>query len=145
MQRIELEVQVNAPAAVVWNEITNWAAQSDWMLGTKVSGTGAEVGGRIEAFTGIGKIGFLDTMEITLWQPPHRCDVLHTGKVVKGTGTFEVKEVNANASVFIWSEDLEIPLGLIGLLGFKLVKPFFAAGVQRSLNKFADLVNAKSK
>lgn len=145
MEHIELQVPVAAPAQLVWDEITNWVKQSEWMLGTKVTGTGNSIGGKIEAFTGIGKLGFLDTMEITLWEPPTRCDVLHTGKVVKGTGSFQVKAVSDNQSIFIWIEDLKIPLGLVGLIGFKLLRPFFVAGVHASLKKFAKSVIEKSK
>lgn len=145
MEHLELEVLVNAPAQVVWDEITNWAGQSQWMLGTKVSGTGDAVGGKIEAFTGIGPIGFLDTMEITRWDPPLRCDVLHTGRVVKGTGSFQVEVLTSTTSKFIWIEDLDLPLGIVGKIGFKFVKPFFVFGVQKSLNKFANSVHMKLK
>jgi uncharacterized protein YndB with AHSA1/START domain len=143
MEHIELEVLVQAPALQVWNAITNWQAQSDWMLGTKVwpvNGDGTGVGGQIEAFTGIWRIGFLDTMEITAWNPPTKCDVLHTGRVVRGTGTFEVVATSDSTSKFIWSEDLDLPLGVIGKVGFTIVKPGFVYGVRRSLEKFADLV-----
>ena len=143
MEHIELEVLVQAPALQVWNAITNWQAQSDWMLGTKVwpvNGDGTGVGGQIEAFTGIWRIGFLDTMEITAWNPPTKCDVLHTGRVVRGTGTFEVVATSDSTSKFIWSEDLDLPLGVIGKVGFTIVKPGFIYGVRRSLEKFADLV-----
>ena len=143
MEHIELEVLVQAPALQVWNAITNWQAQSDWMLGTKVwpvNGDGTGVGGQIEAFTGIWRIGFLDTMEITAWNPPTKCDVLHTGRVVRGTGTFEVVATSDSTSKFIWSEDLDLPLGVIGKVGFTIVKPGFIYGVRKSLEKFADLV-----
>lgn len=140
MQHIELTVNVAAPAELVWNRITDWPSQSQWMLGTKVTGTAKNVGEKIEAFTGIGPIGFLDTMTITAWQPPFRCDVLHTGKVVKGTGSFQVEKIDHMFSRFIWIEDLEIPLGFIGLIGFKILRPFFVAGVRKSLNKFAESV-----
>ena len=143
MEHIELEVLVQAPALQVWNAITNWQAQSDWMLGTKVwpvNGDGTGVGGQIEAFTGIWRIGFLDTMEITAWNPPTKCDVLHTGRVVRGTGTFEVVATSDSTSKFIWSENLDLPLGVIGKVGFTIVKPGFIYGVRRSLEKFADLV-----
>ena len=143
MEHIELEVLVQAPAINVWNAITNWQAQSNWMLGTKVwpvNGDGTGVGGQIEAFTGIWRIGFLDTMEITSWDPPTKCDVLHTGRVVRGTGTFEVIATSESTSKFIWSEDLDLPLGLLGKIGFTLVKPGFVYGVRKSLEKFADRV-----
>ena len=143
MEHIELEVAIQAPAQKVWDAITNWQAQSDWMLGTKVwpvEGDGAGVGGKIEAFTGIWRIGFLDTMEITGWEPPKRCDVNHTGRVVGGTGTVEVVSTGDSTSKFIWSEDLDLPLGIFGKVGFFFVKPGFVFGVRKSLEKFAKQV-----
>ena len=144
MEHIQLTVRVNASAQVVWEQITNWASQSDWMLGTKVTGEGNSVGGKIAAFTGIGPIGFLDTMEITRWEPPFRCDVLHTGRVVRGTGSFQVESIDLQTSNFIWIEDLDLPLGVIGLVGFKILRPFFVFGVQKSLEKFAKIASTNS-
>ena len=143
MVYLELAVDIQASASAVWQGITNWPAQGQWMMATSVhslDGDGHQVGARLEAFTGIGKLGFLDTMTITAWDPPNRCDVVHTGSVVKGTGSFEVAVIHEQASRFIWSEELEIPLGVIGKIGFFFVKPLFLFGIRRSLAKFAHLV-----
>jgi hypothetical protein len=83
-------------------------------------------------------------MEITLWEPPRRCHVLHTGRLVKGTGAFEVESRGPQRSTFVWREDLELPLGLLGRLGWPLVKPFFAYGVKLSLKRFARWVERGS-
>ena len=45
-------------------------------------------------------------------------------------------------SRFVWREELDLPLGRLGRAGFALVGPVFAAGVQRSLARFAELVEA---
>ena len=45
------------------------------MLGTRVEvtkGDGASVGSELSAFTGLGPVGFLDTMTITRWDAPYR-------------------------------------------------------------------------
>ena len=140
-----LTVDVDAPVEQTWAGAVDWAGQGEWMLGTTVRPTRADgqgVGGAIEAFTGIGPLGFLDTMDITLWEPPHRCHVLHTGRLVKGTGAFEVEALSGGRSRFVWREDLELPLGALGRLGWPLVKPFFAFGVRLSLRRFARWVEA---
>ena len=139
-----LTVDVDAPVEQTWAGATDWAGQGQWMLGTPVRPTrqdGQGVGGAIEAFTGVGPLGFLDTMDITLGEPPHRCHVLHTGRLVRGTGAFEVEPRGAG-SRFVWREDLELPLGVLGRLGWPLVKPLFAFPVQLSLKKFARWVEA---
>lgn len=140
MVALALFVDVAAPAEDTWRAAVDWASQGDWMLGTTVTPThqnGEGVGGRLEAFSGIGPVGFLDTMEITLWQPPRACHVLHTGRVVRGTGAFEVEPRGNNASRFHWREDLDLPLGVLGRIGWVLVKPLFAYGVKLSLRRFA--------
>ncbi len=136
---------ISAPAQAVFDAITDWPAQGQWMLGTRVeirSGTGAEVGSQLAAWTGLGPAGFWDTMTITAWDAPHVVDVLHTGSVVKGTGTMAVRATSPTTSTFVWSEDLDIPLGVIGALGWPLVRPGFLAGVKASLRRFAALVES---
>jgi hypothetical protein len=140
-----LTVDVDAPVEQTWAGATDWAGQGTWMLGTTVRPTaqgGQGVGGRIEAFTGLGRLGFLDLMEITAWDPPRRCHVLHLGRVVRGTGAFEVEPRGQGRSRFVWREDLDLPLGVLGRLGWPVVRPLFAWGVRLSLRRFARWVEA---
>lgn len=140
MRHLELVVKVDAPAQFVWDAITDWPRQGEWMLGTRVEQTSPghnAVGTTIAAFTGIGPIGFLDTMTVTNWVPPQVCDVVHTGRVVRGTGRFEVRSTGEQSADFIWVEDLELPLGRLGEFGFAFVQPLFLAGIRSSLKKFA--------
>ena len=37
----------------------------------------------------------------------------------------------------MWSEQLDLPLGALGRLGWPLVRPAFVAGVRMSLKRFA--------
>ncbi len=82
-------------------------------------------------------------MVITLWEPPRRCEVLHTGRVVQGTGVFEVLELPGDRARLVWSEQLVLPLGVVGRLGFPVVAPAFKAGVAASLKKLARAVEAE--
>lgn len=137
---ISVDVCVDAPVEAVWDAVTDWSRQSDWMLGTRVWATdrdGVGVGGGVAAFTGVGRLGFLDTMVVTRWEPPYRCDVRHTGQVVRGTGTFEVFALPSDRSRFVWSEQLEVPLGRLGRIGWLALRPVFAQAVRRSLDKLA--------
>jgi hypothetical protein len=114
------------------------------MLGTTVRATsqnGEGVGAELEAITGRKPFAFIDTMTITAWEPPRVCDVVHTGRVVRGTGRFWVEDRGGGTSRFYWREDLDLPLGLLGWIGWVLVAPLFRAGVQLSLNRFARWVS----
>lgn len=141
---LSVSVPVSAPVQEVWDATTDWERQSAWMLGTRVRGTvhgGQGVGGGIEARTGVGPIGFLDTMVITAWEPPHRCLVEHTGRLLKGSGAFEVADTGSGVSTLTWTEDIELPLGVLGRLGWPLVRPIVRLGIAHSLNKLAAAVS----
>lgn len=146
MAELRVPVEVAAPPAAVWAALVDWDSQGEWMLGTRVRGTvqnGQGVGGGIEGWTGIGRLGFLDTMVITVWEPGVRCVVRHTGRVVRGSGAFEIEDLGDGRSRFVWSEYLDLPLGRLGRLGWPLVRPVFRAGVRHSLRRFARLVASR--
>jgi Polyketide cyclase / dehydrase and lipid transport len=104
---ITARVLLRAEPARVWRAAMDWPGQGDWMLATRVRG-GQGVGAEVVARTGVGPVGVTDTMVITQWDPPRRCIVRHTGRVLRGTGVFEVVPRGA-ASEFAWTERLQVP------------------------------------
>jgi hypothetical protein len=129
---------VAVPADLAWRALTDWERQGEWMPATRVrSNEGDRVGGQIEAWTGIGPFGFLDTMTITAWDPPCRCEVLHTGRLVRGSGVFAVEPVAANRCRVVWEEHLDLPLGTVGRVGWLLVHPLARGGLAFALRRFA--------
>lgn len=145
MPEVTETVDVEAPPAQVWAALVDWERQGEWMLLTDVAtedGDGQGVGGRLAARTGVPlpggrRLGVLDRMLITRWDAPHRVDVRHLGRVIRGTGTFEVRPRGESASTFVWSEQLDLPLGRLGELGWPLVRPAMVVGVRLSLKRFA--------
>lgn len=134
-------VDVNAPPETVFAAATDWDCQGEWILGTTVRvrhGDGRSVGSEVEAVTGIRGIGVIDRMQITVWDPPARCEMRHLGRVVRGTGIFAVQPRGSGSATFEWTEQLELPLGALGRLGWPLVRPIFGRGLQCSLDRFAD-------
>lgn len=140
---LEYSLHIDAPGQKVWDALTDWDRQSAWMLGTRVRGTangGRGVGGGVEAWTGIGPIGFLDTMVITAWQPPNRCEVDHTGRLIRGTGAFLVDPAQSGGSVLTWIESVTVPGGALGRLGWLVVRPAVRYGLRLSLRRLAAVV-----
>jgi hypothetical protein len=128
---IAMSLIINAPIEKVWASVADWEAQGDWMLQTKVEVTSQireGVGTAIAAFTGMGKIGIMDHMQVTTWQPPNICDVVHTGSIIKGTGRFELISLDQGSTRFDWSEEILAPRAL-----FLLIAPGLYAGVRISL------------
>ena len=139
--RISLTLPCNQVRA--WQAIADWEGQGNWMLQSRVWVTSQireGIGTKIAAFTGpfyksypkFSNFGLLDTMVVTNWQPPYRCDVMHTGKILKGTGTFELIEISATATRFNWSEDIEC-----SRLQFLAIYPFLWIGVRISLARLS--------
>ena len=137
-----MRADVEAPAQETWDALTNWSLHDKWMLLTRATGGHGE-GASIEAFSGIGRFGIVDTMTIVVWEPPQRCVVRHTGRVVRGSGAFEVRDLGAARSRIIWSEWLDLPFGRLGRLGWPLVRPLVRAGVSFSLRRLARYVEAR--
>lgn len=142
---LAITVHCAAPIEKVWAEIENWSGQGTWMLSTTVWLTSDQrtgVGTTIAAFTGpfhkrypaFSTFGLLDTMKVTVWEPPTRCEVVHTGAPLKGTGIFLLEAESSNSCLFHWSETIEIHRAL-----FLLGAPFIWLGVKISLWRFSRL------
>ena len=126
-----MSLVIAAPIKKVWASLADWESQGDWMLQTTVDVTSEireGVGTTIAAFTGIGKLGVMDHMQVTRWEPPFICDVVHTGKVIKGTGRFQLTAIDVQTTRFDWSEEILAPRAL-----FLLIAPGLYAGVRISL------------
>lgn len=140
---LSISVMIPASQERVWAKIADWQSQGDWMLQTKVWVTSDKVEGvgtSIAAFTGplhffyprFKSIGLLDLMEVTQWQPPHRCEVNHVGSVLKGSGSFQLGVQTPTSTRFDWSETIQAPRAV-----FLLIAPFLYLGVRISLARFA--------
>jgi hypothetical protein len=145
LSHLELTIKIDRSVKDVWDCLVDWKSQGDWMLQTKVwseldqgqtlkNGKGV----LIFAFTGLFpnlypkiRLGILDTMEITKFKPPVLCEVVHIGRIIRGTGKFELSK-SKNKTVFNWQEDLVAhPVFLL------ILKPLLLIGVRLSLRRFA--------
>ena len=127
-----MSLVIDVPIEKVWAALADWESQGEWMLQTTVEVTSdirEGVGTSIAAFTGIGKLGIMDHMTVTSWNPPTVCDVVHTGAIIKGTGRFELTAISENSTRFDWSEEILAPRAL-----FLLIAPGLYAGVRISLS-----------
>jgi hypothetical protein len=125
--QINIRLKIAAPIEKVWAAIADWESQGDWMLQTKVwvtSDIRSGVGTSISALTGPlvksgFKYGLLDKMVVTNWQPPYLCEVDHVGKVIKGSGKFELSDISKGGEIsttFDWSETIKAPKAVFLLI-----------------------------
>ena len=137
---VEITSRVLVPAAPerVWQLAMDWSRQQEWVWATRVHG-GTGSGAAVVARTGIGPVGFTDTMVITEWDPPRRCAVRHTGRVIRGLGIFEVAP-SGQQTEFRWTEQLRLPWPLSGSIGRRAVAPVARQALSAALRRFARLV-----
>jgi len=144
--RLQREVEIAAPAARVWDYVTDWPRQEEWIPKTRVEklDDAAGVGGRFRAWTGLGRVGFWDPMTITSWERSADgggvCEVLHLGAVVKGEGEFGVVAVDEHTSRFVWAEMLVVPFGRVGAVGWRLARPVVERLIDVGLRRMRDRV-----
>lgn len=131
---VHAEAVSGAPPERVFEVLTDWPRHAEWMPFTRAEG-GREAGAALEAWTGIGPVGFLDTMVITDWRPGERVAVRHTGRVVRGEAFFQVTPVDGGGSRVVWAERVDLPLGVLGRAGWlvagPLVRAFMGVGLRR--------------
>lgn len=142
--RIRREVSIPASARTVWDYVTDWPRQREWVPLTRtelVAGPADGVGGRIRARTGIGPVGFCDPMTITRFERHADggglCEVLHTGSMVRGEGELSVVAEGADSSRFVWVEVVPLPFGRVGGLGWRLLRPLVERGLDVGLRRLA--------
>ena len=123
--------------------LTDRERQSEWALLTHTRGIGPTggraVGEEVHAFTGVGRLGFMDTMVIEVWDPPSRCRVRKTGRVVRGASEFRVEALGADRSRVVYAAEVEVPAGRLGLALWPVARAAIAAGFGRSLTTLAGI------
>jgi hypothetical protein len=148
MHKTTVDVVIDSDVDTVWNVLTDWSRQSDWMWATKVdaarSGGPHGVGETFTAVTGVGRLAVVDEMVVTAWEPPRRVDVSHVGKVIQGTGVFEVYRLPENRARVSWTEYIDIPLGSLGRASWPLVRLGFEWGARRSLQALRRIIEANN-
>jgi uncharacterized protein YndB with AHSA1/START domain len=144
IRSFEVSAEVDAPPEATWSVLTTWERQSEWAMLTTTQGIGPTgghaVGEAVHAFTGAGRVGFLDTMVVEVWDPPRRCRVRKTGRVVRGAAEFAVRVLPGGRSAVTYRAEVLVPGGRLGAAAWPLVRAGLTAGFRRSLRRLADIV-----
>ena len=118
MARIEERVRIEAPPQRVWQVLTDWEGQSRWMadarsvvvLSAHREGTGVV----IRCATDLLGLVVDDDMEVTDWCAGERIAIRHLGRIIRGTGAFELSALPDGATRFVWWEEIGVPFGRLG-------------------------------
>lgn len=143
--RVEASRNLPATPEHVWSSIERWEEQSRWirdavwvrLLTTQRSGVGA----RIEVLNRVLHVPlFTEQLEVVGWEPPRRMVMAHRS-FVRGTGTWLLEPVDGSTR-FTWTEELSLPIPILGELALLVYGPFLRRLMRRSLASLQRLIAA---
>jgi uncharacterized protein YndB with AHSA1/START domain len=145
---IELLDTMPGPPEIVWELLTDWERQGDWMLeasdvevvGRQREGVGVEARANVR----IAGITTRDRIRVTMWEPPRILVIEHLGWV-KGTGELQMAPIREGTRIR-WRESLFPPprLGPFGVVGLRLFAPILRRIFRRDLRVLRELVRGRA-
>jgi polyketide cyclase/dehydrase/lipid transport protein len=141
--KVGASVIVPAGPEDVWVVLLQWERQPEWMVDAVSVGVTSPgrtgVGTRIDVRTRILGLPVLtDLLEVTEWDPPRRLVVTRRG-FVRGTGAW-VLDRQPNATRVQWSEEIRVPVPVLGELALLAYRPIMRRLMRRSLTNLAGQV-----
>ena len=143
--RVEASRNLPATPERVWSSIERWEEQSRWirdavwvrLLTTERSG----VGTRIEVLNRVLQVPlFTEQLEVVGWEPPRRMVIAHRS-FVRGTGTWSLEPVDGSTR-FTWTEELSLPIPILGEPALLVYRPFLRRLMRGSLASLQRLIAA---
>jgi len=121
---LEVRQFIRAAPEAVWAVISDLSGQSRWMVDVRklaITSERKSGAGTVVAVTStlFGLPLVHDVMEIVTWEPPRELAVVHRGQFT-GTAAFRLEPV-PGGTIFVWVEEFQPPLGLLGEAGFRLL------------------------
>lgn len=144
---VELAHTLPGPPEVVWELLTDWEHQDDWMLESSdfvvTSDQHEGVGVEAEATISIGGISTRDRVRVIAWEPNRHLAIAHLGWV-SGEGHLFLTPLSDDRTHVFWREELCPPAGVLGAVGMTAFKPMMARVFRRDLKVLAGLVRARA-
>jgi hypothetical protein len=109
---VEVRRTVSSPLGAVWDTVTDFGAYGRWipLTSMRTDPPPVRLGWGFAGFTGVGPVGFLDTMLIVRWEPPAdgaaRFAVRKTGRVLRGFADVALAAADAGGTDVVWREEI---------------------------------------
>ena len=142
---VEATVVLPAPPDRAWTFVLRWEEQPRWIrdaVWVRVLSPEREgVGARIEVRNRVLHVPlFSEQLEVTAWDPPRRLEMTHRG-FVRGVGTWWF-EPDAAGTRFTWTEELSLPIPILGELALWVYRPFMRRLMRAGLANLQGLIEA---
>jgi hypothetical protein len=141
--RVSGSVEIPASPAVVWAVLLDWERQAEWMRDAdrvEVRSPGREgLGVLIAVKTRVFNVPlFTELLEVVGWAPPTLLVMAHRSGI-RGRGEW-LLEAAVGGTRFTWTEDLRLPVPLIGELALVVYRPFMRWLMSGAMKDLADFV-----
>ena len=141
--RVEASRDISAPPERVWASIERWEEQSLWIrdaVWVRVLTPEREgVGVRVRVLNRVLLVPlFSEQLEVIGWDPPRRMVMAHRS-FVRGTGIWSLLPEDSGTR-FTWTEELSLPIPLLGELALLVYRPFLRRLMRGSLANLQRLV-----
>jgi hypothetical protein len=141
--RVSARTDLPRPPEEAWPRVLAWEEQVAWIedadsvrvLTSHRQGVGVIVAVRTRV---LGVPLFTDHLEVTMWDPPRRLVMAHRG-LVRGVGDWRLEPAGRGAR-FSWTEQLHLPVPVLGELALLLYRPFIRRLMRRSLSNLGRLL-----
>lgn len=140
--RVESEILLEVPIEEAWAALMRWEDQAIWMKDADsvkvVSPMREGVGTTLAVKTRVLNVPlFTEKLEVVAWEPPTRLLMAHRS-FIGGVGEWSFRAV-PGGTMFRWSEDLSLPVPVLGELALQVYRPFMRylmGGALRGLQAF---------
>ncbi|MDE0578267.1 MAG: SRPBCC family protein [bacterium] len=120
MARIRVSTTIEASLDSVWEYVRRIDSHTEWMADAESISYQSDqtegVGTAFECLTKVGPLRLNDTMVVTEWAEKEAIGVRHTG-LVTGEGRFTLAPAGTDRTEFCWTEELQFPWWMGGILG----------------------------
>ena len=125
--QVSSETVLPAPIERAWEVLMRWEDQAIWMKDadsvTVVSPHREGVGVVLAVKTRVLNVPlFTERLEVVEWEPPTRLLMAHRS-FIHGTGEWSFRAVDGG-TLFRWSEDISLPVPLLGEIALQVYRPF---------------------
>jgi Polyketide cyclase / dehydrase and lipid transport len=142
--RVSAQIELGLPPGEAWRRLLAWEHQITWIedavsirvLTSHRGGVGVIVAVRTRV---LGVPLLTDHLEVTLWDPPRRLVMAHRG-LVRGVGEWLLQPIGGGTR-FTWTEDLALPVPILGELLLLMYRPFMHRQMRSSLSNLKRMVH----
>ena len=144
---------IDAPLQQVWDVVSDFAGYGRWIPLTTmlVDPAPTRVGWGFAGRTGFGRVAFLDSMLVTVWEPPHalgasraRFAIRKTGRLLAGWAEVGVVTRDDGRTDLTWTEEIVPRPEVVGRLLAPLADPVTARLFGRAVAGMARAAEAAS-